>query len=224
MAKHGSAGEAVPGAPSSSTDCLARQGPLTVAALQFTGNDIDVAVRLVEVLVAHVTAAGPAPLDYDALLAQVRARHPREDAIKRATVVGIGPKLLLVARFCQQHGYPNLAALAVHPDTGQPGPHASGPFEPAALAGADWSGVPAQLASASQAWRALVPARIKPRAERPADVTWYAWFNTHRTACVHVTPAGKQEIINLLMAGLDPETALHRVLAAQPSYGARAPA
>jgi hypothetical protein len=41
---------------------------------------------------------------------------------------------------------------------------------------------------------------------------------------VHVTPAGKQEIINLLMAGLDPETALHRVLAAQLTYGARAPA
>jgi hypothetical protein len=70
----------------------------------------------------------------------------------------------------------------------------------------------------------LVPARIKPRAERPADVTWYAWFNSHRTECVHVTPAGKQEIINLLMAGFDPETALQRVLAAQPTYGARAPA
>jgi len=194
-----------------------------MAARQFTGNDIDIAVRLVEALIAHVDAAGPAPLGYDALLAQVRARHPRDAAIKRATAVGIGHKLLLVARFCQQYGYPDLAALAVHPATGQPGPHASGPFDPAALAGVDWSGATAQLAAASQAWRASVPARMKPRAERPADVTWYAWFNSHRADCVHVTPAGKQEIINLLMAGLDPEAALHRVLAAQADYAAPAP-
>jgi len=189
-------------------------------ALQFTHADVDVAVRLAEALVKHVRAAPVTPLDYHALLALARAGHPRDAALGRALAVGIGPKLLLVAQFCQQHGYPNLAALAVHPDTGQPGPHASGAVESGAFAGVDWSNAPDQLAADSQAWRAAVPARIKPRAERPADVAWYAWFCSHRADCAHVTAEGKKEIINLVMAGLDPETALRRVLAAQTVYGA----
>jgi hypothetical protein len=190
-----------------------------VAPLPFTGNDIDIAVRLAEALVAHVTGASPAPLDYDALLAQVRARHPRDAAMQRATAVGVGPRLLLVAQFCQQHGYPNLAALAVHPATGRPGPHASAPADAAAMAAVDWSGATARLTAASLAWRAAVPVRLKPRAERPADVAWYAWFCSHRADCAHVTAEGKREIINLVMAGLDPESALRRVLAAQADYG-----
>ena len=189
-------------------------------AMQFTFNDIDIAARLVDALVAHSAAAPAAPIDYDALLALARARHPRDAVLGRAVAVGIGPKLLLVALFCQQHGYPNLAALAVHAATGRPGPHAAGAVEPATFAGQDWSAVPAQLAAAVKAWRAAVPARIKPRAERPADVAWYAWFRSHREACVHVSAAGKHEIINLVMAGLDPETALGRVLVAQADYGA----
>jgi len=196
----------------------------TAPPMQFTFTDIDVAVRLAEALVAHVATPAPAPLDYAALLAQARARHPRDAVLGRATAVGIGPKLLLVALFCQQHEYPNLAALAVHPDTGQPGPHAAGAVAPGTLAGVDWSGAGAQLAAAAKAWRAAVPARIKPRAERPADVAWYAWFCSHRADCAHVTAEGKKEIINLVMAGLDPETALRRVLAAQVAYGAPAAA
>lgn len=188
-------------------------------AVQFTLNDIDVGVRLAEALIAHVKAT-PAAIDYAALLALARASHPRDAALGRAVPVGIGPKLMLVALFCRQHGYPNLAALAVDPVTGTPGPHADAIADPAAFAATDWSLAPAQLAADVKAWRAAVPARLKPRAERPADVAWYAWFRSHRAACAQVTAEGKHEIINLVMAGLDPETALQRVLAAQAVYGA----
>lgn len=188
-------------------------------AVQFTLNDIDVGVRLAEALLAHVKAA-PAPIDYAALLAHARANHPRDAALGRAVPLGIGPKLLLVALFCRQHGYPNLAALAVDSVTGTPGPHAEAAADPAAFAATDWSLAPAQLAADAKGWRAAVPARLKPRAERPADVAWYAWFRSHRAACAQVTAEGKHEIINLVMAGLDPETALQRVLAAQAVYGA----
>lgn len=186
-------------------------------AIPYTLNDIDVAVRLAEALIAHARTA--TPLAYPTLLAQARALYPRDAVLGRAVPLGLGPKLQLVAGFCAAHGYPNLAALAVAPGTGQPGPHGALPADPAAIAAVDWSRALAQLAAASQAWRAAVPARLKPRAERPADVAWYAWFRTHREACAHVTDEGKHEIINLVMAGLDPEAALQRVLAAQPVYG-----
>lgn len=188
-------------------------------AILYTLNDIDVGVRLAEALIAHATAAPVTAIGYGALLAQARALYPRDAALGRAVVVGIGPKLLLVALFCRQHGYPNLAALAIHPATGKPGPHADGAADPGAIAAADWTMAPARLAADAKAWRAAVPARLKPRAERPADVAWYAWFRTHRAECAQVSAEGKHDIINLVMAGLDPETALRRVLAAQAIYG-----
>lgn len=184
-----------------------------------TLNDIEVALSLAEALLVHVKARPAAPLTYAGLLAQARALHPRDAVLGRAVPVGLGPKLQLVARFCAQHGYPNLAALAVHPATGQPGPHADGPLAPGVVAGTDWSHAPAQLVAAAQAWRLAVPARLKPRAERPADVAWYAWYRTHRAACAQVTAEGKLDIINLVMAGLDPDATLQRVLAAQADYG-----
>ena len=67
--------------------------------------------------------------------------------------------------------------------------------------------------------RARVPARFKPRKERPADVAWYAYFCSHRSACEKLNAEDKQEIINQMMAGLDPETALGRVLAAKQEFG-----
>jgi hypothetical protein len=190
-----------------------------LSAPAFTQNDIDIALRLGEALIAIARAAQPAPVPYAALLKQARALHPRDAVLGRAVPLGLGAKLQLLATFCQQHGYPNLAALAVDPVTGVPGPHAGAPVDPGALAATDWSSAQAELAAASQAWRAAVPARLKPRAERPADVTWYAWYSSHREACKGVTPEGKAEIINLVMAGLDPASALRRTLAAQASYG-----
>lgn len=191
----------------------------TPPAVMWTFNDIDVGARLVEALVAHGQAAPVVPVGYAALLAQARAMYPRDAVLGRAVPVGIGPKLVLVAAFCQLHGYPNLAALAVDDVTGAPGPHATEPVNAHAVGQADWSAAVAQLAGDVKTWRAAVPARIKPRAERPADVAWYAWFRTHRAECAGVTAEGKIEIINLVMAGLDPEAALRRVLAAQVDYG-----
>lgn len=186
--------------------------------IAFTFNDIDVGARLVEALLAHVAVAPTPMISYDALLTQARAMYPRDAALGRAVPVGIGPKLQIVARFCREHGYPNIAALAVHPVTGQPGPHADG-ADISTIAATDWTAAPAQLAASVKSWRSMVPARLKPRAERPADVAWYAWFRTHRAECAHVTAEGKLEIINLVMAGLDPESALGRVLVAQAEYG-----
>lgn len=174
----------------------------TATPAAWTATDIDVGVRLAGALVKHAAAAGT-PLGPNDLLALARTAHPRDAQLARAVALGIAPKLRFVSAFCQQHGYPDLAGLV------------GGPV-PASF---DWQGaapvLSTQLAAFAKAAHAAVPARFKPRAERPADVAWYAYFRTHRAACEAISAEGKKEIINLMMAGLDPETALARVLAAQ---------
>jgi hypothetical protein len=88
-----------------------------------------------------------------------------------------------------------------------------------AVAAFDWTSAGASLTAFAAEMRAKVPKRFKPRKERPADVAWYAYFCSHREACARVSAEEKIEIINLLMSGLDPETALGRVMAAKAEMG-----
>lgn len=189
--------------------------------MQFTFNDIEVGARLVDALVRQATTLRGMPITYGDLLTLARSRHPKDEVLGRAVQVGIGPKLGFVEAFCAAYGYPNLACLAVNRATSQPAPGYQGDVEAdrRAVAGCDWSAAEAQLAAYAAAMRAGMPARFKPRKERPADVAWYAYFCSHRAACEKLAPEDKQEIINQMMAGLDPETALTRVLAAKPDFG-----
>lgn len=181
---------------------------------QFTLTDIDVGVRLAEALAKQAGEKGAAPIGYRDLLTLARSLHPKDAVLGRAVPVGIGMKLRFVAGFCAAHGLPNLASLAQHPSAA-PADEA----ERQVVAGFDWSGAEVGLADYAAAMRAAVPKRLKPRKERPADVAWYAYFCSHREACAKLTGDDKIEIINLLMAGLDPETALGRVVAAKVEFG-----
>jgi len=189
--------------------------------IPFTFNDIEVGAHLARALIRQATSLHGMPITYGDLLTLARSLQPKDEALGRAVQVGIGPKLAFVESFCTAHGYPNLACLAVNRETSRPQPGYQGDWDAdkRAVAGADWSAADAQLAAYVEALRARVPARFKPRRERPADVAWYAYFCSHRAACEKLTPEDKQEIINQLMAGLDPETALARVLAAKPDFG-----
>ncbi|MFC0252214.1 hypothetical protein [Massilia consociata] len=189
--------------------------------MKFTITDIDVGLRVFEALARHAGSAQGAPIAYADLLTLARQLHPRDATLGRAVPVGIGMKLRFVEDFCRTYGYPNLACLAVNRATMRPAPGYQGDWEAErrAVAGVDWSGADAQLAAHAAAARAAIPARFKPRKERPADVAWYAYFCSHRAACAKVAQEDKQEIINLMMAGLDPESALARVLAAKADYG-----
>lgn len=188
---------------------------------QFTYNDIEVGSRLYEALVHQARATAGAPIEYGDLLTLARSLHPKDAVLGRAVPVGIGMKLLFVEAFCASHGYPNLACLAVNKTSKRPGPGYKGDWEAErrAVAGFDWNATDLQLSTFAASTRAAVPARFKPRKERPADVAWYAYFCSHRAACAQVTQEDKQEIINLMMAGLDPESALERVLAAKDEFG-----
>jgi hypothetical protein len=183
---------------------------MTAVTVPWTGTDIDIAVKLVPALMQHALAHQGVTITGAGLLALARKVHPRDAILGRALPLGLAPKLACVAAFCRQHGYPDLSSLV-----------APGPVD-AALASHDWAGAlagsGAQLAAFAKAAHAAVPARFKERAERPADVAWYAYFRSHRAACDAVSADGKKEIINLIMAGLDPESALARVLAAQAAH------
>ena len=192
--------------------------------IPFTFNDIETGARLVEALIRQATSLRGMPITYGDLLTLARSLHPKDEVLGRAVPVGIGPKLQFVEAFCAAHGFPNLACLAVNRETLRPGPGYQGDWEAdrRAVAGFDWSAADAKLAAYVEAMRAKVPPRFKPRKERPADVAWYAYFCSHREACEKLTPEDKQEIINQMMAGLDPETALARVQAAKRDFGSAA--
>lgn len=191
------------------------------APVQLTLTDIEVGSRLVEALAHHAKSAHGQPIAYEDLLTLARSLHPKDATLGREVVVGIGAKLSFVEAFCKSNDYPNLASLAVNRASMRPRPGYLGDWEAErrAAAGFDWPAADARLAAYAGAARAAVPKRFKPRKERPADVAWYAYFCSHRPACAQLTAEDKKEIINLLMAGLDPDTALRRVTAAKAELG-----
>lgn len=176
-------------------------------AVQLTINDIEVGVRLAEALVQQARTTQGAAIAHADLLTLARGLHPRDAVLGRAVPIGIGAKLQFVSSFCTSHGYPDLACLAADGPDRQDGRRAVAAF--------DWAPALAQLDAYAANARGAVPARLKPRKERPADVAWYAYFCSHRDACKWIGPEDKQEIVNLVMAGLDPDTAMKRVQAAR---------
>lgn len=182
----------------------------SAASLGFTNTDIDVGCRLVEALVRRASQ-GAEPIGPAALLELARGLHPKDAMLGREVPVGIGMKLKFVTGFCEANGFPDLASLVVTEGDGR-NHHQD---QRRAVAAFDWSQVEERLADHAVRMRASVPRNQKPRKERPADVAWYAYFCSHREACAKLDGEDKKEIINLLMAGLDPDTALRRVMAAK---------
>lgn len=191
-------------------------------ALPLTLTDIEVGARLVEALIQHATSSGGAPIAYENLLTLGRGMYPRHAMLEREVVVGIGMKLAFVEAFCRANAYPNLACLAVNKETMQPGAgcRENWDAERRAVASFDWSAALESLTNYAADAQAAVPKRFKQRKERPADVAWYAYFCSHREACAQLTSEDKKEIINLLMAGLDPDTALGRIMTVKADLGA----
>jgi len=182
-------------------------------SIQWTITDIDVGARLVEALVQHVTANGPVPISYADVLERGRIMYPHDGVLGRAVPVGIRPKLGFVSAFCAAGGFPDLSSLVVKEASGT-----ESVAERSSISGADWSAALAQLDAYAAQARAALPRNLKPRKERPAEVAWYAYFCSHREACAKVASEDKKEIVNMLMSGLDPDTALRRFLAAKAEF------
>ncbi|WP_229425062.1 hypothetical protein [Massilia sp. Se16.2.3] len=190
-----------------------------IPAFALTLNDIEIGARLVGALLHHLRTRGAEPISYPALLELGRFLDPKDAAMDRAEPLGIAAKL----RFVSDFAAPGLAR------PGRPGgapgmPRCGNRARGAGAAGRTGTRRLVGRAGAAGGVRPCgqrqVPARFKPRKERPAEVSWYAYFSAHRDACREIGSADKREIVNLLMAGLDPETALRRYLAAKADYEA----
>ena len=209
----------------------------TKSPRKFTLNDIEVGSRLYEALVRHAQATQGAPIIYGDLLALAKGLHPEDAVLQRAVPIGIGMKLLFVEAFCISHGYPNLACLAVNAKTLSPGPGYKGDWEAdkRAVAGFDWSGADAQLATYASEKRSALPKKLARRGEDEAKKIWYAFYKTDKKQFIKLNEdtffigrTGERikflatdllEIINLIMDCLEPAAALRQVLDAKAEFG-----
>ena len=191
------------------------------APIKFTINDIEVGSRLYQALVHHARATQGAPIFYGDLLALARELQPHDTVLARAVPVGIGMKLLFVEAFCRANGYPNVACLAVNRLRRRPGEGYTGDWEAdkRAVAAFDWSTADARLAAFVGERREAVPKNLPRRKEDPARELLFAHFRDNRTAYPTVTQIDREEIVNLLMEGLEPADALAQVLAAKTEFG-----
>ena len=191
------------------------------APIKFTINDIEVGSRLYEALVHHARSTRGAPVFYGDLLALARELQPNDVALARAVPVGIGMKLLFVEAFCRANGYPNLACLAVNRTRRRPGEGYKGDWEAdkRAVAAFDWSSADTRLAAFVVDRREAVPKSLPRCSVVQARELLYVHYRDNRAAYATVTEIDKEEIVNLLMEGLEPPDALAQVLAAKAEFG-----
>lgn len=188
----------------------------TLDLSDFTLNDIHVGTRLYTALVTHAHATQGAPVSYSDILQQARELDLEDAELQRAVPIGIGMKLLFVQHFCDLHGYPNLACLAVSKGRGRPSEGYKGDWEAdkRAVAQFDWSTAQARLdAYVVEARRAVTPK--KRRTGDEALKLRYEHYTNNRQAYGTLNEDEKQEILTLLMAGVDADPAFQRVVAAR---------
>lgn len=188
----------------------------------FTINDINVGSRLYEALVRQAKAAPGEPVLYGDLLARAREMVPHDAEMQRAVPIGIGMKLLFVQAFCGKNSYPNLACLAVN-GSGSPGPGYKGNWEQDMrdVANFDWSVAQPKLDVFVSESTALVkrPRRITEAAAREV---LYEHFRAHRDQYKDFSESDREEMINLLMEGIDLVAAYRDVTDAKAAQAVQA--
>ena len=188
----------------------------TLLPRPFTLNDIHVGSRLYAVLVRHAATHPGEPVFYGDLLDQARSMFSDDEKIKRAVPIGIGMKLLFVEAFCNESVYPNLACLAVNKNKKKPGGGFSGNWlqQMREVAAFDWSAAqPALDAYVSHSIKAATP--LERRKETEARELLFAHFRRQRAAYQDFHHDDREEMISLLMEGLDADDALRAVLDAK---------
>jgi hypothetical protein len=191
-------------------------GSETTLPRPFTLNDINVGTKLYVVLVRHARTHPGQTVFYGDLLDQARLMFPDDAEVERAVPIGIGMKLLFVQAFCTANGYPNLACLAVNKGRQIPGIAYPGDWsrEMRDVAAFDWSSVQPELdAYVTLSIKAATPR--KKRRETEARDLLFAHFREHRSAYKDFKHDDREEMVSLLMAGFDVDTALRTVLEAK---------
>lgn len=196
------------------------------AVRPFTINDIHVGARLYEALVKHAANHPGKPIRYGALLAACRDAHPGDAIMLRAVPIGIGMKLLFVMAFCERHGYPNLACLAVN-ESGKPGPAYKGNWKQDMLdvAAFDWSQAPANLAIYVAEATVLATPPVKCKAKEPeVREAIFQDFRANRGRYASFVHDDREEMVNLMMECVPLAQAYQAVMDARAEQGGPGPA
>lgn len=187
----------------------------------FTLNAIHVGSRLYEILVQHAATKPGTAIRYGDLLAAARKRFSEDAIVQRAVPIGIGMKLLFVQAFCDKHGYPNLACLAVN-QSGEPGRSYPGNWklDMLAVANFDWSQAPANLAIyiAEATVRATPPGKCKVT-EGDARTDLYKDFKLDEKRYATFDNSDREEMVNLLMECMPLADAYQAVMDAKDELG-----
>lgn len=187
----------------------------------FTINDIHVGSRLYEALVQHAAASPGQAIRYGDLLAACRRAHPADAIVQRAVPIGIGMKLLFVQAFCDKHGYPNLACLAVNA-SGRPGESYPGNWEQDMLdvAAFDWSQAPANLAIyvAEATVKATPPVRCRLREPEVREAI-FEDYKADRGRYASFDHDDREEMVNLMMECVPLAQAYQAVMDAKAEQG-----
>jgi len=187
----------------------------------FTINDIHVGSRLYEVLVQHAVASPGTAIRYGELLAACRIRFPDDAIVQRAVPIGIGMKLLFVQAFCDKHGYPNLACLAVN-HSGKPGAAYPGNWklDMLAVAAFDWSQAPANLAVyVAEATIRATPVAVCRAKEADVRQVLFDDFRADRSRYASFNHDDREEMVNLLLECIPFEQAYQAVMDAKVDDG-----
>jgi len=184
----------------------------------FTINDIRVGTRLFSVLVSQARNHPGKTIYYGDLLQQARVAFPDDAEVQRAVPIGIGMKLLFVQAFCHSNGYPNLACLAVNKGKQIPGVSYPGDWEKEMreVAAFDWDEVQPVLADYVKDAIAVATPRRRVR-ELDARDLLYAHFRENRASydCAFFKDAEREEMVDILMTGIEPQRAFDMVLEAK---------
>lgn len=190
--------------------------PKTLLPRPFTFNDIKVGTKLYTVLVRYAATYPGKSVFYGELLERARTMFPEDNEVERAVPIGIGMKLLFVEAFCKENGYPNLACLAVNKGKEAPGGGFKGDWlqQMREVAAFDWSAAqPVLDAYVTRTIKAATP--LKRRKEAEAREMLFAHFRQHRDAYKDFNEDDREEMVSLLMEGLDVDIALRTVLDAK---------
>lgn len=178
-----------------------------------TSTDLELALAFYAVLVD--VARRHETLTYGQLVDQAKAAFPGNETVQNAIPVSVGRRLDFVRSFTEKRQLPDLSSLVINKATGECGVGFTRNFNPqearARVFAHEWQSVSTEFTGAV----AAAKERSKPRrnvTEESAGQLMYAYFNAHKSSLPASVKNHRQEIIRLIMAGIEPSEAFAQVL------------
>lgn len=156
-------------------------------------------------------------ITYGGLVEEAKARHPDDEVIAAVIPRSLGPRLLLLRRFTDEQGYPDLSSLVVNGQTGEVGDAYSDEFDAAEqralILAFDWEGaLPAFDVFIEQRHRETLASKRPRRSREEAKRMLWEFASTSPKA-MSPSPKQREAVISMLMDGADLDVAVSGIVA-----------